>query len=380
MFYEASRVNTLKINKKIVFVVRNINNGGISKMVSYYANIAHEIFDEVYIVVIGDELNSKLIDHNKIKSVVLGCNNSRTIKAFSVAKDVVVLRRVISGINPDIVFPFGSGNVIYTYLAIRKKYFIVGAERGNPDALKTIIKKLCIYIYKKVDYMVFQSSGVADFYGFTPDIGCSIIPNPSVIPERYCDKRHVRNWDKIARIVTISRLAREKNIDIVIKAIGKCRSKKRIELEIYGDGPEEERLKTLVCSENGSSQIVFMGSTEDPMGVLLNSDIFVLVSNDEGMPNALIEAMSMGVPSISTLCMTNDTNSLINDGVNGLIVKKRNVYELSNAIDELVEDKMLYESISNNSFEIRERLSNDKVINLIKNMYWHIINLQAIKK
>ena len=68
------------------------------------------------------------------------------------------------------------------------------------------------------------------------------------------------------------------------------------------------------------------------------------------MPNSLIEAMGLGVPSISTLCMPGETNDLIVNGENGLIVKKRDVTELQRAIDLLFEKGivLLFSSISSN--------------------------------
>ena len=369
----------MKHGARIAFVIREIGLDGVSKMAVHYANIACEIFDYVHIIVIGEELIDNLVDHEKIKVDVIGRCGSRKNKVEAVLKDVYALKRKIEEIKPDILFPFTSGEICFTYLAVRNKYFMIGAERGNPERIKPIVKKMCKCIYKKMDYMFFQSQGAADFYSLNKDM-YSVVPNPCVVPNEYANYKHVRRNKRKIIIVSTSRLAPEKNIDVAIKAVNSCRSRERVLFSIYGDGVLRNDLERLV-DEIGANDIVsFNGNTQNPLEAIASSDIFILISSGEGMPNALIEAMSMGVPCISTNCMANNTNSLIVDGVNGIIVDKRDVIAIGDAIDKLIEEESLYESISSEAIKIRDTLAEEKINYIIKKDYEELMVRYRLKR
>lgn len=343
---------------RIAFLIRDLNHGGAAKMLTHYANIAAKLFREVYIVVIGEVTNNSLVLSENISIVVLDKCEGHSNKIFRIAHEIVQIKDKVNAINPHIVFPFVSGNVVFAYLAVRNKYFIAGAERGNPEALPIRIKYLCKYIYHRCDYMVFQSQGAADFYFKKGDGRYDIIPNPCTIGDT------ISNGDKTGsiKIVSSSRLAKEKNIDIILKAYKKSKTYSNSVLYIYGEGPEEGRLKRLAAELKISDRVKFKGKVDNIPKEIKNSDIFILVSSGEGMPNGLIEALALGIPCITTNCMTNNTNSLVKNGINGIIIEKRNVVELADAIDRIANDSEFAKKLSNNGIKIREELS-EKVIN-----------------
>lgn len=360
---------------KIAFLVRDINYGGVAKMMTYYANTAVKMFAEVYVVVIGDISNEKIGLDEKIQIHIINkfkCGHRRIIRMLS---DLSGIRQKINEIKPDVLLPFASGNVIYAYLAVGRKFYTVGAERGNPEELPLRLKALCRYIYPKCNLMLFQSEGAADFYFREKKGKCVIIPNPCMLPEKYKKQKNTggKKGTPIFRIVSASRLASEKNIDIVIRAFNICKTKERLELYIYGDGPEETRLCNLIKELELSQSVKLCGKADDILSRVSEADIFVLVSSGEGMPNGLIEAMALGVPCITTNCMPDNTNPLVDSEVNGIIVPKRDIERLASAIDRLVFDRELYLKIMEKSLEIREKLSETKIQDLIKNVYKRIL-------
>lgn len=353
---------------KIAFIIRDINHGGAAKMMTYYANIATEVFDEVYVIVIGEQSNQNIGLKSAIKKVSIRESGRRNNRILRIISDIKGIRKVVEAIAPDILMPFASGNTIFTYLAVGHYHAIIGTERGNPEVLPLRLVTLCKYIYPRCDYMLFQSWGAAAFYfKDTSDGNYEVIPNPCLI---LSDRNRVdKKLDEKYKIVSASRLAIEKNIDILIQAFNKSSIKNNSELHIYGDGPEEKRLKNLRDELGLQKIVIFHGKTDNTSSVIADADVFVLASSGEGMPNGLIEAMGLGIPCISTMCMCGNTNDLITDGINGLIVKKRDVDGLSDALERLINNKELSNNISRNAVKIRDQLSENVIHKKIENFY-----------
>ncbi len=364
----------------IAFVIRDINHGGAAKMMTYYANIATEVFEDVYVIVIGEQSNKSIGLNSNIQITKIKKTSGQKGRVRRILSDIRGIRQTLKQIKPDVLMPFASGNTVFTYLAVRNYHTFIGTERGNPEELPLRQEILCKYIYPRCDYMLFQSQRAADYYFKDKKYAnYEVIPNPCLIHDvgsKFCKNRDSSNY----RIVSASRLAAEKNIDILLQAFDKSSIKDRSEIHIYGDGAEEDRLISLRDKLGLQKKVLFHGKTDNLSAVIADADVFVLVSSGEGMPNGLIEAMGLGIPCISTLCMTQNTNDLITDGVNGLIVKKRDVKELSDALEKLINDEELFKNISRNAVKIREQLSETVIHKKIKDFYFKVKEESMRKK
>ena len=102
------------------------------------------------------------------------------------------------------------------------------------------------------------------------------------------------------RVISIGSLTNKKNFDLMIDAIGTLETnvKENIEVKILGDGPEREALQHQITKLNLDGTISLLGNVSDIGNHLQNSDLFMLVSKAEGMSNALLEALSFGLPVI----------------------------------------------------------------------------------
>lgn len=104
-------------------------------------------------------------------------------------------------------------------------------------------------------------------------------------------------------IVTCGRLTEQKNHRLLIDAFAEVQKiHPYATLKIYGEGALREKLQNQIESLNLNEKVFLMGATNDVAKVLQTADLFVLSSDYEGMPNALMEAMAAGVPCISTDC------------------------------------------------------------------------------
>jgi len=139
------------------------------------------------------------------------------------------------------------------------------------------------------------------------------------------------------RISTFGRLNIQKNQMLLINAFTVlAQSYRDISLRIYGDGELHEKLTDRINQLSMSDRIRLMGNTENVLEELSKTDIFVLSSDYEGMPNALMEALAMGVPCISTDCPCGGPKMLISDKVNGMLVPVGNQDQLVEALQYLM--------------------------------------------
>jgi len=205
-----------------------------------------------------------------------------------------------------------------------------------------------IYLLKNMECLVTVSNvGGKEFkdIGF-PEFQIEHIPNGVVLP-----KDRKTNYDKIRRVITTSRLSKEKGIDILLRAwTHVVRQEKGVNLIIAGYGPLERELKMLIQSLRVYGSVTFMGLIQNVMDSLKSADLFVLPSRTEGLSNSLLEAMSHGLPCITTKVGGNieligeDDHQEIMPGNflvagRGLLVNPEDVEGLSKAILYLIRNR-----------------------------------------
>ncbi len=138
-------------------------------------------------------------------------------------------------------------------------------------------------------------------------------------------------------IVTAGRLAPQKNFTLLIEAFSLLIEEfPAIELEIYGDGEDAKKLQDSITKLNLTGHVQLMGRSVDMPSVYSKAGIFVMSSNFEGMPNALMEAQAVGLPVISTDCPCGGPCELIDEGKSGMLVPVGDAGALASAISLLL--------------------------------------------
>lgn len=148
------------------------------------------------------------------------------------------------------------------------------------------------------------------------------------------------------QVVSTGRLDRDKGYDLMIKAFGKVvEAHPEWTLRIYGDGPEEARLRKLILSEHLYNHVFLMGRTSEVDEQLVKASVFAMSSKSEGFGMALLEAMNCGLPVVSFNCPVGP-RELVTDGVDGLLVPEQDVDALANGIIRVIEDEDLRRDLS----------------------------------
>jgi glycosyltransferase involved in cell wall biosynthesis len=182
-------------------------------------------------------------------------------------------------------------------------------------------------IYRSADAVVAVSQGVArDMVRITgrPASDIRIIRNPVITPRIFRLAREpaphpwlVNGGEPV--IVGIGRLTRQKDFPTLIRAFAAVRKKLPCRLIILGEGKDRDDLEHLAKRLSQSEQIAMPGFVENPYAYLKRAAMFVLSSAWEGSPNALTEALALGVPVVATNCPSGP-REILKDGAIGRLV------------------------------------------------------------
>jgi len=159
-------------------------------------------------------------------------------------------------------------------------------------------------------------------------------------------------------IISVGRLNEQKDYPVLLDAFRLfCDKDDSYELRIYGKGEDEDKLKSYTEELGLTDRVRFMGFARNIWETEGNAAMFVLSSHYEGMPNALIEAMVMGIPCVSTDCPIGGPRELITDNENGLLVPIKDPDALSQAMIKLISDSSFAERLGHKASSVGDRLS-----------------------
>lgn len=170
--------------------------------------------------------------------------------------------------------------------------------------------------------------------------------------------------------VTTGTICKRKGHDLIVKAVGNLPEDKRKLFQIYflGDGAFATSLKKMCTELNLNDVIIFNGQTKDVNRVLCESDFYIQVSRDEGMPMALIEALRAGLPCIGTKVAA--IPEMIVNNKNGFLIDSESVTELSSSLLKMISlnkiEKKKFSVYSRKIFEERFLLNRtmERLINI----------------
>lgn len=245
---------------------------------------------------------------------------------------VRALRRAIRASRPDVVLAFMTPTTVLVLLACRGLDVpVVVAERVDPAAyiVPRYVRWLRRQLYPRAACVVAQTARAAEaLRALAPGCRTEVVRGFVQAPD--ATRREAGQ-----AFVAVGRLVHQKGFDLLLRSFAmSAPSLPTWRLRIVGDGPEEPALRALAESLGVGARVELTGGKERPWEHLPEDGVFVLSSRFEGFPNALLEAMAMGLPPVAFDCPSGPAE-IIDHGHNGLLVPAEDVGALASAMTRL---------------------------------------------
>ncbi|HHU55792.1 MAG TPA: glycosyltransferase family 4 protein [Acholeplasmataceae bacterium] len=341
-------------SKKITFILGSMGKGGAERVISILAN---EYADKGWcvniIMLLEDRCDYRL--HPNVELIAFVNKNKGRVQ--QIPSWLIKIRKYVREHQPDKIVSFVARINILTILAcIGLKVDIIISERNDPksDGRSPIIRYATYLLYPLSKKVIFQTKWAQSCFPKNIREKSRIIYNPISIT---CAAK--KNNSK--KLVTVGRLAEQKNHMLLIDAFAKISERhSEYTLHIFGEGILRDLLKRKIQEIKLQDRVILEGNVSNIHERISDAEMFVLSSNYEGLSNALLEAMMMGLPCISTDCA--GSNEVIKNGINGLLVPIKNSFSLSSAIEKLIKDKELASQLSINAVKDSIKFSSENVL------------------
>ena len=340
---------------KIVFTIAHMNLGGAQRVCYNLINwIIYNTDAEVHLMICSGRTIKKEYDLSKIPY---------TMVSGGLYNKISRIRSELKRIKPDVLVTMGVPGALFDVPAcvgLGIKHII--SERNDPAHFggSTITRIVSRLLMRKADGFVFQTNDAQAFYGGKIAKKSVVIPNPLFIGDDYPANQYTGEREKT--IVTTGRLNKQKNHPLLIRAFKRIAEEfPEYKLIIYGEGPERKNDEALISELGLQERVLLPGTINDVPAKIYKSSLYVLSSDFEGMPNALMEAMALGLPCISTDCPCGGPRDLTTNGKDSLLVPVGNEDALAEAMRKVLSNERYAIELGKNAMTIRERLSLEKV-------------------
>ncbi|MGY3724762.1 Glycosyltransferase involved in cell wall bisynthesis [Granulicatella balaenopterae] len=344
---------------RVMFVTGSLTNGGAERVISILSNGCAKLGVSVVLVILRERKETY-----RISDQVICYRIKSEDSKFKLFTRIRELRKIIKKEKIDILVPFLPIVTIYTVLAnigINNKIIMV--ERADPyftntKNIKDVIGNIIFRkmgLYSLADAMVFQTEDAANYYKKFKKIK-TVIVNPldvSDLPTPYKGKRK-------KEIVAIGRLSSDKNFQLLIEGFAEfSKIYDDYKLIIYGEGEERKNLEKKIIDDNLSGKVELPGFQNNVLESIRNASIYVSTSNHEGISNSMLEALSIGVPTIVTDCPIGGARMFVKSNYNGILIPVNNKEKLVEAMLKIVGNQDFSKKISLNAIKIKNELGDN---------------------
>jgi glycosyltransferase involved in cell wall biosynthesis len=211
----------------------------------------------------------------------------------------------------------------------------------------------------EADHVVANSSGlagaVAEFYGLERE-RVSTVPNlvdVDALDRWAAEEPQIRRSDEDPIVIAVGRLFVEKRYDLMIKAIAQVRRNHKVKLWICGEGPQRPALERQVRRLGLQATVRLLGHCDNPFALMRQAALFLMTSDHEGLPNALIEAQCLGLPAVSTRCPFGPEEIIV-EGQSGLLVPVGDASAIAEGVMDLLAEPGRLSEMAENAKKVAQ--------------------------
>ncbi|MEQ1530633.1 MAG: glycosyltransferase family 4 protein [Methylococcales bacterium] len=353
---------------KIVFTVSSLGAGGAERVATTLCNAWVERGYLVTLVPTFSERGDCFYELSPNINLVYLADlvSSRKRSLGNQLARLKALRKFISAERPDVIVSFMVNVNVATILASAGLGIpVIVCERQDPFVAPTLPSQRFAryFTYPFADALMVQTQAVAAKYAVSAQKlrRVRVIPNPL-----YEGVLEIRNRGSVGDrkcLIAVGRLDRNKQFDVLISVFARLvRHHVNWSLRIVGDGPLRSALQQQIVELGVDASIELSGQSANVEEDMADSDAFVLTSASEGFPNALLEAMAIGLPCVTFDCPSGPREMSM-DGQVALLVPLNDEQALGVALERLMLDADLRQSLGLQArASVVERYALDKVL------------------
>ncbi len=333
--------------KTIVLYIGSMQKGGAQRVMSVLAKHLSEQGHNIIMIndikPVADKPEYDLPD--TIERIYLDASESVGIRKN--AARITRLQRTLRQIKPDCVLSFeGPPNIRMLVASIGLKCRKIVSVRNDPyfeygHGIRRVIAN-CIFLL--ADKCIFQTQDASNYFVKRIRNSGSILFNP--VGESFYNYKWYGDSNTV---VMVGRLEKQKNIGMALKAIKTVKERiNNIRLRVFGEGTQREALIQLVKELQLEENVEFCGLVDNVAEELSRAKCYIMTSDYEGMPNALMEAITIGIPAISTDCPCGGPKSVMIDergACAGILVKCNDSVALADSVCDIITNPDIQQTI-----------------------------------
>lgn len=332
-----------KNQKELILFMPSMDGGGVEKNLIIISNYLSKYIKNLTLITFDNKFNSRFLKSIKIINYKKK-NKKKHSKYFKYFICLLILTREIIKNKNVSVFSF-QANIYAIFLSLILGFNLIIRSNSSPTGWnKNTIKN---YIFKL--FLRFPKSIIVNSFDFKKEIDKKFLINSCLIYNPLNKKEilfksneatnlKIYNKKNSLKLINISRFTDQKDHLTLLKAFKRIHKIINLELLIVGYGVNKNKIQNFIKFNKLQDKIKIINFQKNPYKFIKKSDVFVLTSRFEGLPNVLLESLVLKKFIISSDCPTGP-REILNNGKYGFLFKMQNDKKLSELILKYAKNK-----------------------------------------